>query len=522
MAITVNKGALTSGENISYWIDSVKPIEYKSLKEDKTTDVLIVGGGLAGITTAYCLLKAGRKIILVEDGLIGSGESGRTTAHITAALDDRYYDIESVFGTDGSRIAAESHSAAIEWISSTVNNENIDCDFERVDGFLFLHPSDKIENLKKEFEATQKAGLKTEWLDKAHHVAAYNGPCIKYANQAQFHILKYMNALAAAIVKMGGEIFTRSHVDSINRKGATCNGFKIEAQHIVVATNSPINDMVTMHTKQSPFRTYVIGAKIPKGRLPHSLWWDTGNMDTKWMTSPYHYVRIQPFDGEYELLISGGEDHKTGQADDEGINEEDRYDALEDWTRKHFPEIIDIVFRWSGQVLEPLDYMGFIGKNPGDDNIYIVTGDSGNGMTHTTIAGILITDLIQGKENNWASLYSPKRIPIKLPGRFLSETLNMAKQYGDFIKKADIEEASQLANDEGAIWSKGFKKVALYRDKSGTLHSFSAVCPHLGCVIQWNADEKTFDCPCHGSRFSKEGVVINGPAVSNLEQIKIT
>jgi glycine/D-amino acid oxidase-like deaminating enzyme/nitrite reductase/ring-hydroxylating ferredoxin subunit len=522
MGIAVNKGAVTSGENISYWIDSVKPVEYKSLSESKKTEILIVGGGLAGISTAYCLLKAGRKIILIEDGLIPSGETGRTTAHLTAALDDRYYDIENVFGIESSRMAAESHTAAIDWIASTVTNESIDCDFERVDGFLFLHPSDKKENLRKEFEATQKAGLKTEWLEQTHNIAAYNGPCIKYPNQGQFHILKYIKALAEAVVKMGGELYTKSHVENINRKGAKCNGFNISAEHIVVATNSPVNDLVTMHTKQSPFRTYVIGAKIPKGRLPHSLWWDTGDMNSKWMTAPYHYVRVQPFNDEYELLISGGEDHKTGQADDEGINEEDRYVALESWTKRHFPAMTDIVFRWSGQVMEPLDYMGFIGKNPGDENIYIVTGDSGNGMTHTTIAGILITDLIDGRENKWASLYSPKRIPIKLPGRFLSETLNMAKQYGDFLKKADVDEAGQLANNEGAILSKGFRKIALYRDASGTLHSFSAVCPHLGCVVQWNADEKTFDCPCHGSRFSKEGVVINGPAVSNLERIKIS
>jgi glycine/D-amino acid oxidase-like deaminating enzyme/nitrite reductase/ring-hydroxylating ferredoxin subunit len=522
MPIAVNKGAVTSGENISYWIDSVKPIEYKSLKESRKTDVLIVGGGMAGITTAYCLLKAGKKVILLEDGLIGSGETGRTTAHLTAALDDRYYDIEHVFGVEGSRIAAESHTAAIDWIAATVKSENIDCDFEGVNGFLFLHPSDKKENLQREFEATQKAGLATEWLEHGHHIAAYNGPCIKYPQQAQFHILKYLRGLAAAVVKMGGEIYTRSHAENIDSKGAECNGCRVDATHIVVTTNSPVNDVVTMHTKQSPFRTYVIAARIPKGQLPHSLWWDTGNMDTRWMTAPYHYARVQPLDNAYELLISGGEDHKTGQADDEGINEEDRYDALEEWTRKHFPAITDVVFRWSGQVIEPLDYMGFIGKNPGDDNIYIATGDSGNGMTHTTIAGILITDLIEGRENKWTSLYSPKRIPIKLPGRFLSETLNMAKQYGDFIKKADVEEADQLANGEGAILSKGFRKIALYRDVSGALHSYSAVCPHLGCVVQWNADEKTFDCPCHGSRFSKEGVVINGPAVSNLQTVKIS
>ena len=522
MGIRDNKGAVSSGENISYWIDSVRPIAFSTLKEDKKTDILIIGGGLAGLSTAYALTKAGKKVILVEDGLIGSGESGRTTAHLTSALDDRYYEIENVFGEDGSRVAAESHTAAIDWIESVVKNEKIDCDFERVDGYLFVHPSDKPENLKKEFDATQKAGLKTEWITNTHNITSYNGTSIKFPRQAQFHIMKYMQGLAMSIIKMGGEIYTNTHAEEINKKGGKCGGYKVDAENIIVATNSPVNDMVTMHTKQSPFRTYVIAAKIPKGRLPHSLWWDTGNMDSKWFSAPYHYVRLQKFDDEYDLLIAGGEDHKTGQADDEGINEEDRYYALEAWTKKHFPAITDIVYRWSGQVLEPLDYMGFIGKNPGDDNIYIVTGDSGNGMTHTTIAAMLIPDLISGKENKWASLYSPKRIPIKLPGLFISETLNMAKQYADLIKKGDIEGADKLANDEGAILSKGFKKIALYRDTSGTLHSFTAVCPHLGCVVQWNGDEKTFDCPCHGSRFSKEGVVINGPAISNLERIKIS
>ncbi|MBL7697927.1 MAG: FAD-dependent oxidoreductase [Chitinophagaceae bacterium] len=507
---------------MSFWIDSVRPPEFPALKKDINTDVLIIGGGLAGLTTAYCLLKAGKKVVLVEDGLIGSGETGRTTAHLTAALDDRYTDIEKVFGEEGSRIAAESHTAAIDFIENVVKNENADCDFKRVDGFLFLHPSDKEENLRKEFDATRRAGLDTEWLDTTHYVSATNSPCIRFPRQAQFHIMKYLTALANAIAKMGGEIYTSTHAEKITIKGSVCNGFNVLANDVVVATNSPVNDMVTMHTKQMPFRTYVIGARLPKGKLPYALWWDSGNMNTKWFTAPYHYVRLQEFDDEYDLLIAGGEDHKTGQADDEGINEEDRYDALEMWTRKHFPQITDVVYQWSGQVLEPLDYMGFIGKNPGDDHVYIVTGDSGNGMTHTTIAGMLISDLIQGKDNTWAELYSPKRIPVKLPGRFLSEAFNMAKQYGDYIKKGDVEEGNQLANDEGGILSKGLRKIALYRDKSGTLHAYSAVCPHLGCVLQWNADEKTFDCPCHGSRFSKEGAVLNGPAISGLEKITVS
>jgi glycine/D-amino acid oxidase-like deaminating enzyme/nitrite reductase/ring-hydroxylating ferredoxin subunit len=521
MKISSNEGVITSGENISYWISSVKPLEFQQLKKDADTDVLVIGGGLAGLTTAYCLLEAGKKVILVEDGLIGSGESGRTTAHLTCALDDRYYEIEKTFGEEGSRKAAESHSAAIDWIERTIKKENTDCHFERVDGFLFLHPSDKKENLEKEFDATRKAGLQTEWMDETHGITGIRSACIRFPKQAQFHIMLYIKTLAEAIIKMGGEIHTRSHARKINKKGAECNGYTIRAEHIVVATNTPVNDLVTMHTKQFPYRTYVIAAKIPKAQLPHALWWDTGDQDSKWVTAPYHYVRLEKYNAEYDLLISGGEDHKTGQADDEGIPEEDRYDALEEWTKKHFPAMGDIVFRWSGQVMEPVDYMGFIGRNPGDENIYIITGDSGNGMTHTTIGGLLIKDLILGNDNPWTDIYSPKRIPVKTPGIFLSEVLNMAKQYGDFIMKGDIGEVDDLANDEGAILSKGLKKIAVYRDNEGVLHSFSAVCPHLGCVVQWNADEKSFDCPCHGSRFSKKGAVMNGPALDDLHRVKI-
>ena len=285
----------------------------------------------------------------------------------------------------------------------------------------------------------RRAGLSTEWVETVQWVAGTNSPAIRFPQQAQFHIIKYLSGLATAIVNMGGAIYTNTRAEKISIKGSTCNGHNVAAKSIVVATNTPVNDLVTMHTKQMPFRSYVIGAKVPKGKLPYALWWDTGDVNSKWFSAPYHYVRLQELDNENDLLIAGGEDHKTGQADEEGILEEDRYDALIAWTRKHFPAITDIIYRWSGQVMEPLDYMAFIGRNPGDDNIYIATGDSGNGMTHATIAGILITDLILGKENNWEKLYSPKRIPIKLPGRFLSEAWNMAKQYGDFIRKVTLK-----------------------------------------------------------------------------------
>lgn len=514
-------GVLTSGKNLSFWTDSIKPLEFETLTHDLSTDVLVVGAGIAGLTAAYCLLKAGRQVTLIEDGFIGSGESGRTTAHLTCALDDRYYEIEKTFGEEESRKAAESHAAAIDWIEKTVKEEQIDCNFERVNGYLFIHPSDSKENLQKEFEATRKAGLPTEWMENIPGIASANGPCIRFPSQGQFHILRYLHGLANAITRAGGKIYTKTRARFINDKGATCNGFSVSASTIIVATNTPVNDFVAIHTKQFPYRTYVIAAKIPKGQVTHCLWWDTGDQDSKWVTAPYHYIRLAPFDERYDLLISGGEDHKTGQADEEDVPEEKRYHALIKWTRKHFPMMEDIIYQWSGQVMEPVDYMAFIGKNPGDNNVYLISGDSGNGMTHGTLGGLIIKDLVEGVENPWAELYSPKRTPLKTPGTYLSEVWNMATQYLDFLKKADITELSEVKKGEGAILKKGLNRVAIYRDEAGEVHAFNAACPHMGCVVQWNADEKSFDCPCHGSRFTAKGEIMNGPATAGLERIPV-
>lgn len=514
---------ITSGSHNSYWTDSSEPLIYTKIDSDKETDVLIIGGGIAGITTAYCLGRNGRKVILLEDGYLGSGETGRTTAQITYALDDRYYDIEKLLGEEKAKLAAQSHKAAVEWINRIVRVENFHCNFKRADGYLFLDPTDDPENLDKEFEATRKAGLPTEMLTGIPGIAdGENSKYIFFPEQAQFHVLRYLDGLAKAIVRMGGQIYTESRATDITKHGAKSNGFTIKANHIVVATNTPVNDVLTMHTKQWAYRTYVIGAKIPKGTLPYSMWWDTGNQDSKWVAKPYHYVRLEPFDSEYDLLISGGEDHKTGQADEENVSEEQRYQNLIAWTQKKFPYFSEVQYKWSGQVMEPVDCMGFMGKNPGDENIYIITGDSGNGMTNSTIGAMLITDLIMGRKNEWEELYSPARITLNTGDDFLKEVGNMAyKMAKDWIVSSDVGNVSELKSGEGAVISSGLKKVAAYRDENGELHTCSGVCPHLGGVLKWNPDEKSFDCPLHGSRFSTDGTVINGPAIVDLNKILI-
>lgn len=513
---------LTSGSHLSYWIDSAEPLLYTPVNSDMETDVLIVGGGIAGLTTAYCLAQSGRRIILLEDGALGSGESGRTTAHITYALDDRYYDLENIFGEEKTALAAQSHKAALEWVAGTVTTLNINCNFKRVDGYLFTHPTDKEENLDKEFEATQRAGLPTEMVTQLPGFPAGRAiRGIRYPQQGQFHILKYLKGLAEEIIKLGGKIYTNSRAESIDKRGATANGHTISANHVVVATNTPINDWVTMHTKQWPYRTYVIAAKVPKGILPYAQWWDTGNQDSKWVAKPYHYTRLEPFDDNHDLLISGGEDHKTGQADEEHIPEEQRYNNLFKWTREHFPYFDEILYKWSGQVMEPVDALGFIGKNPGDDNIYIITGDSGNGMTHGTLGGLIVSDLINGNENPWADIYSPSRITFHTALDYLKEVGNMTlRMIQDWLSSDEVKEISDLPPGKGAIISKGLKKLAVYKGEDDNLHICSGICPHMGGILQWNDDEKSFDCPLHGSRFTAFGTLVNGPAITDLKKLE--
>jgi glycine/D-amino acid oxidase-like deaminating enzyme/nitrite reductase/ring-hydroxylating ferredoxin subunit len=512
---------ISSGENVSFWIDSTSVISFSTPDQDTQTEVLIIGGGIAGLTTAYKLLKAGKKVVLVEDGFIGSGETGRTTAHLSCALDERYYSLENTFGEEAAKLVAESHTAAIDEIEKIVASLGIDCSFKRVNGYLFLHENDKEETLDKEFEATQRAGLSTNLLGRTPGIKDELLRCVAFSNQAQFHVLHYLKGLADAVISLGGIIYTESRAADITKEGAKVNGYTFSAKHIVVATNSPINDILTMHTKQYAYRTYVIAGKVPKGSLPYSLWWDTGDPESKWISQPYHYARLESYDEEYDLLIAGGEDHKTGQADEEGISESARYFQLEAWTRSYFPILDDISYRWSGQVMESIDSLGFMGKNPGDDNIYIITGDSGNGMTHATIGAMIICDSILGIKNKWEDLYDPSRITFKTAGDFIKEAGSMASQYLDWIKGSDLKNTADLPAGEGSVLSLGLKKIAVYRDFDNTLNTFSAVCPHLGCIVQWNADEKSFDCPCHGSRFATDGKVINGPAITDLNKIQI-
>lgn len=485
---------------------------FEPLRGDARAAVCVVGAGMAGMMTAYLLTRAGKDVIVIDDGPIGGGETCRTTAHLTVALDDRYTEIAKVHGEDGARVAASSHTAAINRVESIAALEDIDCDFERLDGYLFLGEKETRSDLEDELTAIQRAGLADVKMVERAPLESFNtGPALHFPRQAQFHPLKFLTGLANAMVRDGARIHCGTHATAVEdgtpARVRTLDGGVISADAVVVATNTPVNDWIILHTKQAAYRTFVLGISLPADSTPTALYWDTG--------SPYHYLRLYPRVAKNgrDLLIVGGEDHKTGQAD----NAEERWAKVEQWTRERFPMAGEVEYRWSGQVMEPVDYMGFIGKNAGtDQRVFIATGDSGNGITHGAIAGILLSDLICGRKSSWTNLYDPSRISLRTAPAFAKENLNVAAQYTDWLTGGDVEAYDSIAPGSGAVVRRGSTKLAVYRAEDGSIHELSAKCTHLYCVVGWNSTEKTWDCPCHGSRFDPYGRVVNGPAISDL------
>ena len=503
-----------SGQTTSLWMATAAIPTRTPLAADARADVCVVGAGIAGLTCAYILARAGSSVVVLDDGAIAGGETARTTAHLVNALDDRFYELQRLHGERGAQLAAASHTAAIALIESIVEHEGIDCDFRRLDGYLVVPPGQNADPLRAELAAAHDAGLAdVELIARVPHDEYDFGLALRFPRQAQLHAVRYMAGLAAAFERLGGRIHTRTRAtafeDGPPPRVSTALGYHVEADAVVVATNTPVNDRVTIHTKQAAYRTFVIAGAVTSGSVSPFLLWDTAN--------PYHYVRLQPGGGAaapLDMLLVGGEDHKTGQP--EGVDADARYERLEVWARQRFPMLQSISYRWSGQVVEPIDGLAFIGLNPGSKHTYVVSGDSGNGMTHGTLAGILIDDLVHGRDNEWATLYDPSRKSLRAAGRFVKETVNFVAQYKDLVTGGDVDSSDHIAPGAGAVVRRGLTKIAAYRDDRGVLHEMSAVCPHLGCIVQWNDGEKTWDCPCHGSRFAIDGHVLNGPAISGL------
>lgn len=495
------------GKTISIWEETVAAKAVTPLESDINTDVCVIGGGIAGLTTAYLLAKAGHKVAVVDDGQIGGGETSRTTAHLSNAIDDRIYRIEKWHGAEKAKLAVESHTSAIDEIERIVNTENIDCGFMRLDGYLF-EAEESEDDLGEELSAAHRCGLSNvRWVDRAPMVNI--GRCLHFPRQGQFHVLEYLDGLVDAVERMGGRLFSGSRVTAWtggNTPAATtAGGHTVTAENLVLATNYPL--MSNMFAELPAYRTYAVGVEMPADSLEPALYWDTGD--------PYIYVRTQD-EGDHQILIVGGEDHRTGQANDGP----ERFQRLFSWAKKRFPSAGVMRYKWSGQFLETHDGLAFLGRySSNEPNVYLITGDSGMGMTHGTIGSILIRDLIEGVNNPWADVYDPSRIATQSLSQAVPEIVSSTLPYKDWLTGGDISSVDELGIEEGGVIRDGLQKLAVYRSSSGELVTRSAVCTHLGCIVRFNSLEKTWDCPCHGSRFSTDGEPINAPAITPLEKV---
>lgn len=495
----------------SPWADAQLPTA-TPLDSDTSCDVCVVGGGIAGLTAAYLLTDAGKSVVLLDaNDRPAGGETMFTTAHLAWVLDDRFAHLQSVRGADTARAAADSHRAAIDLIQSIAAKEGIECEFERVDGYLFAGEKEAKVGLEDEAKAVAELGIPHERVSQSSFPALTRGPCLRFPDQAQFHPLKYLTGLAAAVRKRGGVIHTGTRAERLDG-GTPCQvrvtgGAVVTAQAVVVATGAPFDAGLELHVKTAAYNTYAVGLEVPKGRVPHALYWDTED--------PYHYVRVRAGadDEAFDLLIVGGEDHKTGQAQDQS----ERWARLTAWARQRVPDAGAVKHHWSGQVFETADGLGLIGPAPVGRNVYVIAGDSGMGLTHGTLGAKLVTNLIRGEADPLAGVYSPGRWTPAAMQTLVAENLNLAAQYLDWLTGGEVSSADSIPPGHGAVVRRGLTKCAVYKDKDGKATELSAVCPHMGGVVRWNPGEQTWDCPCHGSRFTAEGDVLHGPAVSGLK-----
>jgi glycine/D-amino acid oxidase-like deaminating enzyme/nitrite reductase/ring-hydroxylating ferredoxin subunit len=493
----------------SIWIGMSPSSIYAPLNGKEKVDVIIIGAGMTGISVALQLKLAGKTVAVIDQHSIGTGESGHTTAHITEVLDTRYQKIQSDFGKRTATLVARACRSANEQIARWIEEWKIDCAYENVPGFLYTESRKDIGSLKKELTALQKVGLTAKWEQTIPlPFETYGG--IRINNQAQFHPRKYLLALAKQIPGEGSHIFENTRALEI-KEGMPCHVVTEQGElfghELVVATNTPSVNRFFMHTKVAAYRTYAIAAPLERPPLVKGLYWDTAD--------PYHYIR------NYEgVWIIGGEDHKTGMKTDT----EECILRLAGYTRSHFSGK-SISDKWSGQIMDPVDGLPYIGLNPASRHTYIATGFSGNGMTFGTLSGLLISDLILKRENPWSEIFSPKRIKVVSAAmHFFAEN----KDYPVCLIKDNLlkinttkpEDVSNLPIEEGCVVNQNGQSIAIYRDKKSELHTISAVCTHLGCQVHWNSSEKSWDCPCHGSRFSTDGEVLNGPATAGLSHVQ--
>jgi glycine/D-amino acid oxidase-like deaminating enzyme/nitrite reductase/ring-hydroxylating ferredoxin subunit len=500
------------GARTSLWQANMPPYpSTAAIPPTDVMDVLIVGGGITGVTSALLLQLAGKKCVLAEAQTLCFGTSGGTTAHLNTLLDHPYSEIESKFGEKNAQLLGRATREALQLIRSNVQQYQIDCGFEEQKGYMYAQNDDQIKELEDILKASQKAGIIMEYTQEIPIDVPFK-KAVSFEGQAKFHPSRYIYSLAKAFEDAGGILLQGCRITKLETNEiieATSKYGIIKSKNIIWATHIPPG-VNLLHFRCAPYRSYAMAIKLKGNAYPNGLIYD--------MYDPYHYFRSQQIDGE-QFFIAGGEDHKTAHEK----NTAECFDKLESYLRKYF-DIDNIVYKWSSQYFEPADGLPYIGHLPGNpENVFVATGFGGNGMTCGTISAILLSDILTNGRSDYQDLFDPNRLkPIAGFANFVKQQADVVgKMISGHVSAEKITELSEIAHGEARVVKYEDHKLAIYKDEAGNVHAVNPVCPHAKCIVEWNNAEQSWDCPCHGSRFNADGVMLTGPASFDLEEIRL-
>jgi glycine/D-amino acid oxidase-like deaminating enzyme/nitrite reductase/ring-hydroxylating ferredoxin subunit len=494
---------------ISIWRNTTSRVSYPPVKNNLSVDVAIIGGGIAGIMASWFLNKAGIKSALFESHELGCGTSGNTTAKVTSFHDLKYRYLNKKFGESDANIYAESNQWAIDELERIIREENITCDFSRIPLNVFALSDKGLKQLEKEFVSVKKLNLPATFTGTNKTAPFSTKGEIRFENQAVFHPGKFLNTISGILSKQDIKIFENSKIIKVEDSPVPAiftRDAEIKAKKIIIATNYPVYDKGMLFLIMNQVRSYAIAAKLNKP-VPHEMYI---GVDSRTL-----YLRPQ-IDSFGEWLIISGADHTTGVIPKNG---HDPFSELESTLRQIF-DVNTIGYKWAAQDSMPTDRVPYIGKMPRTDNIYVTTGFGEWGMTSSIVSGKILADLINGTENKWADLYSPSRIKPSITKTF-NLLSHVAKRLGVKFIPSEKYSSEKLNNNEGKIFNVAGSKAAIFKKSDGNLNSYSASCTHMGCIVTWNPIEKSWDCPCHGSRFDTNGQVLNSPSIKPLNEKSI-
>lgn len=494
------------------WPDTLQvPVRLSAFSGCINTDVAIVGGGITGLTLALQLLRLGKSFTLIEASNIGAGTTGASTANLYVPVESYYQNILSQFGEETAKLVATSRKTALDFIEQVVDDYAIACNFRRRPWYIFTQDRKKHAFIEQEVKALTQAGVAvqqiTEWPCHMKFTFA-----AKIEQQGHFNPLNYVYALASLLVEQGCQIFAYTPLLAYKRQQdvweLTVPHGRIRAKQLVLATHTPVG-IHAVHTKIYPYRSCAIATRLPTQDYPDGVFW---HIDPPGCFFSSHPV----FDEKLDTLIFAGNHHKTEVL--AGLSHWQHEQNLRAYITEHFSHAI-LRYAWSAQHYQAADGLPYIGLvRYFTPPLYVATGYAADGLIYGTVAGLLLGDLLIGKKNAWAGIYAARRLTVRASfKRLVWENLQVLLRYlQDYPGNAEVQGACELAQGEGKIIEQGGEKWAVYRDKQGKLHQVSALCTHLKCLVKWNDLEKTWDCPCHGSRFAVDGRIIEGPALRPL------